>query len=347
MVTSGTAAVAAALAAVLDLHSGDETGEVILPNYTFVATASAAVDRGAQVTFVDIDPDTFTMDPASFEAAIVPGRTRAVMPVHILGHPADMARINAVANAHGIKVIEDAAQAHGAECDLGRTGALGEAAAFSFQSSKNLTCGEGGLVTTDSREIIDRVVAFMDVGRDPKGYRWDYPRLGWNYRPSEYLAAILNVRLDDLEEQIARRSRMAAVLDDRLGAIPGVKPPVKGRWCRRHAYHLYAVGLDPAAFGGRSRDEIVAAVNAEGVPCSAGYREPLSDSPAMREHLRRCPGSVRVMPCPNTRYACDHSLWFGQNMLLADERDMDDIVNAIAKVQRAFSACSTREHGND
>lgn len=347
MVTSGTTAVAAALAAVLDLHTGDEAGEVILPNYTFIATASAAVDRGARVALVDIDPFTFTLDPASLEAAIVPGQTRAVVAVHILGHPADMARINAVAGAHGIQVIEDAAQAHGAECDIGRAGALGQAAAFSFQSSKNLTCGEGGLVTTSNREIIDRVAAFMDVGRDPKGGRWDYPRLGWNYRPSDYLAALLNVRLDDLEEQIAHRTRMAAVLDERLGAIPGVTPPVKGAWCRRHAYHLYAVMLEPAAFGGRTRDEIVAAVHAEGVPSSAGYREPLSETPAIREHLRRRPDSIRVMPCPNARRVCDHSLWFDQNMLLADEQDMDDIVGAMAKVQRAFAACPIEGRDRD
>lgn len=344
MVASGTTAVAAALAAVLDLHPGDDAGEVILPDYTFIATASAAIDRGARLVFVDVDPRTFTMDPASFEAAIVPGRTRAVVPVHILGHPADMARITALANAHGIRVIEDAAQAHGAQCDVGRAGALGHAAAFSFQSSKNLTCGEGGLVTTSDPTIIDRVAAFMDVGRDPKGYRWDYPRLGWNYRPSEYLAALLDVRLDNLEEQIAYRARMAALLDEGLAAVPGVTPPARGPWCRRHAYHLYAVLVDPAAFGGRSRDDIVAAVNAEGVPCSAGYREPLSGTPAMREHLRRHGDSFRVMPCPNARRICDHSLWFGQNLLLADEPDMNDIVAAVAKVQRAFAGRPTKGH---
>ena len=113
---------------------------------------------------------------------------------------------------------------------------------------------------------------------------------------------------------------------------------VKGPWCRRHAYHLYAVLLDPAAFGGRSRDDIVAAVNAEGIPCSAGYRDPLSDSPALREHLRRCPGSIRLTDCPNARHTCAHSLWFGQNMLLANRPDMEDIAAAMAKVQRAFNA---------
>jgi dTDP-4-amino-4,6-dideoxygalactose transaminase len=249
-----------------------------------------------------------------------------------------MARINAIAKAHGLQVIEDGAQAHGAESDLGRVGTLGDAAAFSFQSSKNLTSGEGGLVTTNSQAIAGRVVAFMNVGRSPAGYRWDYPRLGWNYRPSEYLAAILDVRLDDLDEQMARRSRMAAVLDERLAEIPGVKPPVKARWCRRHAYHLYAVLLDPSAFGGRSRDEIVAAVSAEGVPCSAGYKEPLSESPAIREHQRCRPGSIRVLDCPNTQTVCARSLWLGQNMLLGDEPDMEDIVAALAKVQRVFGA---------
>jgi dTDP-4-amino-4,6-dideoxygalactose transaminase len=333
----GTDAICAALAATLDLDGWGEAGEVIVPNYTFIATASAAIERRCTLAFVDIDPVTLTMDPKALEAAIVPGRTRAIMPVHLAGHPANMAAIKAIAAKDNLVVIEDCAQAHGAICDGKMVGSIGHAGAFSFQSTKNLTSGEGGAVTTDDAGADARVVAFMDVGRDPAAGRWEYPRLGWNYRPSEYLAALLTVRLEDLETQTQHREHMARFLSQRLAQVPGVTPPWHAPWCTRHAYHLYSILLDLDQFGHRSRDEVVEALCNEGIPCLAGYTAPLAETPALKKLRDRYPETMRVLPCPNAEHVCGRSIWLTQQMLLAGEEDMLDIADAVAKVQQAMS----------
>jgi dTDP-4-amino-4,6-dideoxygalactose transaminase len=338
LVVHGTDAIAAALSAALDLDAWGPGPQVIVPNYTFIASASAVLDRRCPVKFVDVDRQTFTLDPQAVEAAIEPGRTGAIMPVHLGGHPANMAAINAIAVRHGLKVIEDCAQAHGARCDGRMVGGLGDVAAFSFQSSKNLTSGEGGAVTTDHAEIDARVHAFMDVGRHPQGEQWQYPRLGWNYRPSEYVAALLHARLGSLEAQTEHRRVNADYLSDCLGQLPGVTPPATAPWCTRHAYHLYCMLVDSHGFAGRSRDQIVQALRAEGIPVVAGYTQPLADQQALRDLRQRYPQSHQVDPCPNTQWICDRSIWLPQSVLLAQRRDMDDIVEALAKVQRAFAA---------
>jgi dTDP-4-amino-4,6-dideoxygalactose transaminase len=337
LLVHGTDAIAAALAATLGLDAWGEGGEVILPNYTFIASASATLDRRCTLAFVDIDPETFTLDPKAVEDAVVPGKTRAIMPVHLGGHPADMASINAIAERHGLVVIEDCAQAHGARYNERPVGSIGHVGAFSFQSTKNLTSGEGGAVTTNDPQIDAGVLAFMDVGRDATKGRWEYPRLGWNYRPSEYLAALLSVRLDVLDEQTEHRARMAAILSRELAGIPGVRPPAQASWCSRHACHLYCIMIEPDAFGGRPRDAIVEALTAEGVPALAGYTMLLSDTPAIAQLAEAYPQTVRTLPCPNTQDVCARSIWLTQDKLLAGEDDMADIVEAVAKVQRVMS----------
>ena len=336
MVVHGTDAIAAALTGALDLHACDDAGEVILPNYTFIATASAPLDRRCTLALVDIDSKTFTIDPDAIERAIRPGETKAILPVHLGGHPADMERIMEIARKHGLKVIEDCAQSHGAICAGRKVGSHGDAAAFSFQSSKGLTSGEGGAVTTNDPEIHARVAAFKDVGRHPSGEQWEYPRLGWNYRPSEYLAALLLVRLDDLEAQVEHRCRMAALLNAELSKVPGITTPHTAAWCTRHAYHLYAVLVDPLRFGGRSRNDVVDALNAEGIPARRGYRTPLSEQPALLELRQRHPRAIRTLDCPNVQFTCNHSIWFVQTALHGDEQDMADIVRGFEKVQRGF-----------
>jgi dTDP-4-amino-4,6-dideoxygalactose transaminase len=337
MLVHGTDAIGAALVATLDLDAWGEGGEVILPNYTFIATASAALDRRCRLAFVDVAPATFTIDPAAVEVAIRPGVTRAILAVHLAGQPAEMDAILAIAAKHGLKVIEDCAQAHGARYRDRPVGSIGHAGAFSFQSTKNLTAGEGGLVTTNDADVDGRVAAFMDVGRDPRAGQWEYPRLGWNYRPSEYLAALLDVRLDDLERQTEHRARMAGYLRERLRAIPGVVPPVVAEGTGRHAYHLYAILIEPAQFGGRSREQIVDAIKAEGIACVPGYTSPLSESQALMKLRERYPDVVRVLPCPNVEDVCTRSIWLKQEMLLMEERDMDDIVEAFTRVQSYYA----------
>lgn len=328
----GTDSISAALASALDLDGFSDGGEVIVPNYTFVATASAVLERRCSVAFADISPETFTLDPESVEAAIGP-KTRAILPVHLGGHPADMGALRNIAERHDLAVIEDCAQAHGAEYEGKKVGSLSDAGAFSFQSSKNLTAGEGGMVTTNDKDVHDRVCAFMNVGRAPGGARWEYPRLGWNYRPSEYLAALLSVRLELLETQTVRRNRNAGYLSNALKPIEGITPPKLAPWATKHGYHLYCMRYDPQGFGGRSRAEFVSALAAEGVPCSIGYRSPLSEEPGMAYVGEKYPGIIRSLPCPHAESVCAESVWLFQNLFLGSEADMDQIVEAIGKIQ--------------
>ncbi len=332
----GTDSISAALAGALDLDGFSDSGEVIVPNYTFVATASAVLERNCTVAFVDVCPDTFTIDPDAVEAAICP-ETRAILPVHLGGHPADMGALQEIAQRHQLKIIEDCAQAHGAEYQTKKVGSLSDVGAFSFQASKNLTSGEGGMVTTNDKDIHDRVCAFMNVGRAPGGARWEYPRLGWNYRPSEYLAAILSVRLELLEEQTNLRNRNASYLSNALEAIAGITPPELAKWVTKHGYHLYCMKYNPEGFGGKSRQEFVNALSAEGIPCSIGYRSPLSEEPGMAHVAEKYPHLIRSLPCPNAELVCEQSVWLFQNLLLGSESDMDQVVDAITKIHRAWN----------
>jgi len=334
----GTDSIAAALSGALDLDGFGDSGEVILPNYTFIATASAPLDRNCSIAFVDVDPDNYTIDPGAIEAAIDPARTRAILPVHLGGHPANMDEINQIAERHGLSVIEDCAQAHGAGYKGRKVGSLGSAGAFSFQSSKNLTSGEGGIVVTNDKDIYDRVYAFMNVGRRPGGERWEYPRVGWNYRPSEYLASLLLTRLEKLEDQTDRRNNNAAYLGEALKQIGGITPPQLNDWVTQHGYHLYMMKYDSEAFGGRTRDEFIQAFQAEGISCTKGYASPLSKEAGLEHVAQKYPNLIRELPCPNTEQVCQQSVWLYQQMLLGSKQDMDDIIESVAKIKRAFTS---------
>jgi dTDP-4-amino-4,6-dideoxygalactose transaminase len=336
MLPHGTDSIAAAVSAALDLDGFIDGGEVIIPNYTFIATASAPLSLRCHVCFVDVDRHSFTLDAAALQAAIQPGKTKAILPVHLGGHPADMDQILEIANHNGLKVIEDCAQAHGAEWRGRKVGSFGNAGAFSFQSSKNITSGEGGCVVTHEERVHEQVQSFMNVGRVPGGARWHYQRMGWNYRPSEYLAALLTVRLRSYPEALKRRSDNAKYLSERLSQVEGITPPAEARGVSTHAYHLYIMKVDMACFGGRPREDLLRALEAEGVPCSPGYTQPLSEEAGLRyvhDHYSRL---LRIEPCPNVRKICATSLWLFQHLLLGSQEDMDDIAEAFLKVQRCF-----------
>ncbi len=335
MMPHGTDSLMAALTAVLDLDGFRDGGEVILPNYTFIATASATLDRRCSIAFVDIDPRTRTMDPSAVEDAIRPGRTTAILPVHLGGHPADMDALRGIADRHGLALVEDCAQAHGAEVEGRKVGALGDAGAFSFQSSKNLSSGEGGMVTTNDPDVWRRVVAFKDCGRHPDGATWSPPRLGGNFRTSEYVATLLSARLPSLEEQTRTRNENATYLSGLLDGVPGIAPPYVAPYVTMHGYHHYMLLYDAAQFGGRSRDEFIRALNAEGIPVGSGYREPLADAPQMRYLAETHPELVRVMPSPNAGRVVTESVRMTHSHLLGLRDDMDDVAQAVIKIHEA------------
>jgi len=337
LTTSGSSALKLALAAVTDTDGLGYNGECIVPNYTFIASAHVAWEMGFSVRFVDVEPESACLSPEALAAAINP-KTRVIMPVHILGYPADMDRILEIARRHKVPVVEDACQAHGAAYKGRKCGSIGDAGCFSFQSTKNLTCGEGGFLATNSPEVYKRAYTLHNVGRPPPGGQWDEPRAGYNYRASEYLAALLEMRLADLDEQCARRNRAARYLANELKGITGIRPARVAEYVTNHAWHLYPMRYIPSAFGGRSRDEFIRALNAEGIPCSAGYTDLQSRHAVTLAVRKKHPDLVAEEPCPNTERICAESVWLTQNMLLADERDLADIPEAIRKIQKAFHA---------
>lgn len=336
MMPSGTTSISAGVSAALDLDGFEDGGDVIIPNYTFIATASAPLSVRCSLSLVDIDPVSFTMSPEAVEAAITKD-TVALLPVHLGGHPADMDALNDIAKKHGLKVIEDCAQAHGAEYKGRKVGSLGDVGAFSFQSSKNLTSGEGGCILTSDKDIRDRAWAFRDVGRRPGGERWEYPRMGWNYRTSEYLAGILLSRLSQVENQTDLRNKNAAFLSKGLAEIGGITPPQWRPWVTQHGYHLYMMLYDEQAFGGKSRDDFITALRGEGIPCSPGYQRLLSDEGALKTVANKYPHLIKRQECPNVEKTCASSVWFTQNLLLAPEEEMNDILTAVEKVKLAFN----------
>jgi dTDP-4-amino-4,6-dideoxygalactose transaminase len=327
-VVNGTAALEVALRA-QGLQPGDE---VITTPYTFIATPNAALLVGALPVFVDIEPDTYLLDPAQIEAAITP-RTRAIMPVHLFGCPANMDAICEIAARHGLAVVEDACQAWGAAWRGRPVGATGAAGAFSFQASKNVTAGEGGLIVTNDDALAERVWSLHNVGRRPGGAWYEHVRVGWNYRMTEWQGAILRVQLARLPEQMTARSANAAYLTAELAQLgPGLTPLRVDERVTAHAWHIYALRYNADHFGGLSRAEFARALAAEGIPCGLGY-VPLTQSPAILEAFaERDAGQPR--PCPIAEQLAGEAIWLTQNMLLGTRADIDDIVAAVAKIRR-------------
>ena len=337
-VANGTVSLRIALLAA-GIGAGDE---VIVPPYTFVSTASAVVEANAVPVFADIDSDTFNIDPAAAEAA-ASSRTRAIVPVHFAGLVADMDAITAFAERRGLTVGEDAAHAHAASYRGKPAGSLGRAASFSFQSSKNLTSGEGGLITTNDDAFAARCRSIHNCGRVDGGLWYEHHALAGNYRLGEFQAAVLNAQIDRLEEQTRTRDTNGRYLASRLAQVPGIRPQLRDAACTRHSYHLFMVRLTPEF--GATRDRVARALAAEGIPCSAGYGFPLHRQPLFRNrefgpYLRgvsNVPDYSRV-ECPNADLVCAESIWLEQRMLLGTEQDMDDIAAAVEKIREYRSS---------
>jgi dTDP-4-amino-4,6-dideoxygalactose transaminase len=337
-VTNGTAALEVALRA-LGIGCGDE---VIVPPYTFIATASSVLAVAATPVFVDIEPHSLNIDPKAIEAAITP-RTKAIIPVHIAGCPADMDGVREAARKHNLLVIEDAAQAHAAAWKGQRVGAIGDVGTFSFQASKNLNAGEGGILITNDETIADKVWSVHNVGRTRSGKWYEHHILGSNFRMTEWQGAILLAQLSRLEEQTATRTANARYLTDQLSQIPGIITLQTDSRVTTHAYHLYAFRYDPAGFGGKTREEFLRALNAEGIPSSAGYVPLYKEVVFQRKSSGQgawCragrPIDYAAVNCPVCEQVCEDAVWLFQSLLLGTREDMEDIVTAICRIQKAW-----------
>lgn len=343
LVSNGTNALIVALNQ-LDIKAGDE---VLVPPYTFISTVQAILMNGAMPVFVDIDPETYQIDPRKIEAKITP-RTKAILPVHILGMPADMPKIMEIAKKHNLLVVEDACQAPLTEINNQKVGTIGHAGCFSFQNSKNIPIGEGGAVVSNDEAFIDRCFSFQNLGL-PYGtavgtFNAGSVRIGTKVRLTEYQAAIGLAQLQRLDEQTTVRENNAAYLKSKIKDIPGIVPYKTVDSATRISFHLFSFRYKKDFFQGLSRNAFMQALRAEGVPCSGGYT-PLNKQEFLKEafeskNYKRMYHKdmldykkyMEQNQCPENDLLCTEAVWFTQNLLLGSKQDMDSIANAIAKI---------------
>lgn len=326
--SNGTVALQVALHAV-GVGPGDE---VIVPPFTFVASASAVLLCEATPVFADIDPETFNLSVEEAEAAITP-RTRAIVVVHFGGRPAEMDAFQSLARKHGIALLEDAAHAHGARWDGIPVGGWGDVATFSFQAFKLMTAGEGGMILTKSADIADRCWAYCNQGRRRDGGWFDHYTLGTNYRLTAFQAAVLVAQFRRLPEQTRTRAANVAYLRDRLRDFPGLRLPGDQPRISHHPYYLLTFWYNPEEFGGLPRDEVIRALQAEGIPFKPTYPHPLYRNPVFTgrsEHYAR-------LHLPVSERVCREGVWLSHGMLLGDRSDIDDIIEALRKVRTLAS----------
>jgi dTDP-4-amino-4,6-dideoxygalactose transaminase len=329
---NGSVALELALYA-LQIGPGDE---VIVPSRTFVASASCVVIRGATPVFADVDRDSQNITAESITRVLSP-RTKAIIVVHLAGWPCDMDPILAVAKQHGLKVIEDCAQAQGATYKGKSVGSLGDVAAFSFCQDKIMTtCGEGGMLTTNNHELWEKSWSFKDHGKNysemvnaqPRpGFRWVHDGFGTNWRMTEMQSAVGRVLLRKLPEMVEKRRHFAALLNQRFAQISGLRVTVPSPDTAHSYYKYYAFLRSESLREGWDQMKVLQAINAEGIPCSMGSCSEIYLEKAF----------VNLRPAARLKTARElgeTSLMFLVHPTLSD-KDMDDTCKAVEKVMQA------------
>lgn len=337
-VNTGTVAIQASLKAI-GIRPGDE---VIVPAYTWEGTVGPVLLVNAVPVFVDVDPETYCMDAKLIERAITP-KTKAILPVHLGMRFADMDEILRIANKHNLKVIEDCAHAHGGMWRGKGAGSMGDLGAFSFQSSKLITSGEGGAVITNNLEYMELVQSYINAGRASLTDLFHHRIIGFNYRMGELQAAVLGPQLDRLPEQAALREKNMKHFEARLQNTPGIgllKPDPR---ITRLAPYGYVIKYFADKVKDIPRAAFVAALQLEGIPCDGLFYEPVyksslfpidsADFPAL-SWGREKPLDLRNMySCPEAdKAAYQEAIWFPHQHFLGSSKDVDDIADAIQKV---------------
>ena len=314
--------------------------EVLVPPYTFIATASIVLEANCVPVFVDIDPRTYNMDASKIEAAIT-SRTKAIIPVHFAGQACEMDQILLIARKHGLRVIEDTCHGHGAEYKGRKLGSIGDAGCFSFQSSKNLSSGEGGMIITNDDGLHQMMNSLRNVGRVEGGAWYEHHFAGCNYRITQLQVALLSNQLKRLGAQTMTRHRNGSYLNGILSKIDGITPLSRGLGETIHSYHIYIFKYDQSKFNGLSRVELARMLAAEGVPCFMAYPEPLYKQPLFLKKNFMCyaiPEGVDYskVHCPVAEKACyEEAVWIMQQAMLGTAEDMDLFASAILKIQQA------------
>lgn len=346
-VVNGTNALIASLNQ-FDIGAGDE---VIIGPYSFISTIICILQNGAMPVFVDTDPDTFQIDASKIEAKIT-SRTRAIVPAHTLGMPADMEKIMQIAKKHNLIVVENACLSWLAEINHKKVGTFGNAGCFSFQTSKNIPIGEGGAIVSDDEKFMDRCYSYHNYGNPygtvvlPEGVTGGTVINGTKLRITEYQAAIGLAQLKRLEKQTDTRNENAVYLKSKIQDIPGIVPYKLSPNVTKISAWQFPFRYKAEAFQGLSRAEFIKALRAEGIPGSSGYVTQ-NDKPYLKntfesKNYRRMYSKkmldftkyVERNQCPENNLLCEEAVWFSQNMLLGSKADMDDIVMAIEKVHK-------------
>jgi dTDP-4-amino-4,6-dideoxygalactose transaminase len=332
--SSGTTALEVALKA-LGVGAGDE---VIVPAITFCATAYAAVASMARPIFADVRAESVCIDPDSVQRLITP-RTRAIVPVHYGATVADLDALIEIARAHSIAIVEDCAHVPGAQWRGRGVGGWGALGCFSFQSSKPMTAGEGGLIATNDPELEKRCQSLINCGRRRPGETFDAPLMGANYRMTEWQCGVLLAQLERLPNQIEIKSAMADRMRAGLGKIRGLIPLAPDARVTRPVVYAFLFRVDPDALG-VSRNRFLRALQAEGVPCGIGnepvYRSQLFplDAPAYRRACELAGAPAGAVPeCPVAERLFGHELVaIPHECLLGGASDVDEIIAAVEKV---------------
>lgn len=329
--TGGTTALEIALKAA-GLERGDE---VLVPALTFYATAFAALVQGFKPVFVDIDADTWCIDPAQIERHITPD-TRAILPVHLGSRMADMDRIGEIAGKHNLTVVEDCAHVHGGFWRGKGAGTLGDMGCFSFQSSKLMTCGEGGIIITDDDVLAHRCQAYMNSGRGTTADRQaaEGTMLGWNYRMTEFQAAVLLAQLERLPQQIETRNANIAHLEQRVAEIEGVSTlPHDERMTTRSGYGVI-LRYDESAWRGVSRDRFARALYAEGMQLHGAFYTPVYSAPLFAWKDAPIEVDYSQTRCPVAEQAAGREMiWLPHHIFLGTTADVDDLCDAVLKLR--------------
>lgn len=332
-VSNGTVAIELALRA-CGVRPGDE---VLVPSYSFVASASPVPEVGAVPRFVDTDPETYNLDPAHLREAIT-DRTVGVIGVHFAGYPMDMDEIVAVCEEHDLFLLEDSAHAQGSAWRGERVGAIGDVGAFSFQETKSLPAGEGGAIVTDDDVLAERARLYHNIGREQGETEYHHYHLSTNGRMPEYAAALALANLEDLDGQNARRQDSESRLRERLAGVEGVRLKPEDERITDRGYCVFNFRYD----GPADRDDVIEALRAEGVPCSDGYESPIYRYPAFYRHevARVLPDGVpipdyRNRHLPGAERVVAENVTMAHPVLLADPAGIDALADAVEKVAAA------------
>jgi dTDP-4-amino-4,6-dideoxygalactose transaminase len=336
LMSNGTVTMEVALKA-LGIGWGDE---VIVPALTFAATAYAPMAAGALPVFVDVTPETWTIDPDQAEAAITP-RTRAIMPVHLGHQMADMDRVAEIARKHSLAIVEDCAHAHGQRWRDWGAGCIGDFGSFSHQSSKIMTAGEGGTLLTNDDRLARLAHSLIDCGRpkDPDEKEYTF---GANYRLGELHAALLTVAMDRFPSQQETRAENGTRFEELVRRVPGVRVLEHDERITRWSFYRYIVAIDPEAFAGRTHAVVCDALEAEGIGAWTGY-EPMSRYDLFQPSLSRLPVAVEYadrldparMSFPVAEAAgLREAVYLDENVFRAGPQGVDDAIEALEKIQR-------------